>query len=286
VQKKREDTKKNMEQKTKAQKPTLTLPIATTSTPATLPRETTDAIFQRHSKSVNRAVTHVNASGDVRRADEPVLFLIEPHSIGEFVKNVVHGWEATEDPWYKLRRCVYQWIYEEEMRFFFYVDSQHPETFLTVLVHGYEQVISAACSNLPGCQTIAIWTPRIAFFAGGTPGGSIINMCCVCGQKGTKADILVCGQCKSVHYCSKEHQRMDWPEHKKACAGLIGRRSKGALGKLYPKQTSRPAILGTRTPRMVKALADLFSSGSSPFFSSGPSRSKKERSKKTGLLFF
>ena len=40
------------------------------------------------------------------------------------------------------------------------------------------------------------------------------TLCNVCGCPGTS----VCSKCKSVHYCSREHQVVDWKQsHKKVC---------------------------------------------------------------------
>lgn len=33
---------------------------------------------------------------------------------------------------------------------------------------------------------------------------------------------LKCGRCLSTYYCSKEHQRIDWPRHKHACMPFSG----------------------------------------------------------------
>ncbi|XP_054267865.1 histone-lysine N-methyltransferase set-18-like isoform X1 [Macrosteles quadrilineatus] len=38
-------------------------------------------------------------------------------------------------------------------------------------------------------------------------------LCVVCRQKGP----LTCSSCKTVSYCSKEHQKHDWPKHKQQC---------------------------------------------------------------------
>ncbi|KAJ3238711.1 Programmed cell death protein 2 [Chytriomyces hyalinus] len=38
-------------------------------------------------------------------------------------------------------------------------------------------------------------------------------LCTVCGLKGTKT----CTGCRGVHYCSKQHQTIDWPAHKTTC---------------------------------------------------------------------
>lgn len=47
-----------------------------------------------------------------------------------------------------------------------------------------------------------------------TPEKFGISLCAVCGVKGP----FSCSQCKKVHYCSKEHQRLDWKgSHKQAC---------------------------------------------------------------------
>lgn len=44
-----------------------------------------------------------------------------------------------------------------------------------------------------------------------------VKLCQVCGCRGP----LSCGACKSVNYCSKEHQKIDWSlgEHKALCGG-------------------------------------------------------------------
>lgn len=46
--------------------------------------------------------------------------------------------------------------------------------------------------------------------------GTIANMnaCSICGST---ENLLRCGQCKSIFYCNKEHQRQDWRKHKLSC---------------------------------------------------------------------
>ncbi|KAH8922940.1 hypothetical protein BT69DRAFT_1281830 [Atractiella rhizophila] len=39
------------------------------------------------------------------------------------------------------------------------------------------------------------------------------NNCRVCSELST----MRCGKCKVAPYCSKEHQREDWPQHRKEC---------------------------------------------------------------------
>jgi len=39
------------------------------------------------------------------------------------------------------------------------------------------------------------------------------NNCIVCGTEAKN----FCSNCKKAYYCSPEHQRIDWPEHKKVC---------------------------------------------------------------------
>lgn len=39
------------------------------------------------------------------------------------------------------------------------------------------------------------------------------NNCIVCGAKATN----FCANCKNTYYCSREHQQIDWPNHKKVC---------------------------------------------------------------------
>ncbi len=42
------------------------------------------------------------------------------------------------------------------------------------------------------------------------------SRCCVCGIPAP----LKCGACKQLHYCSQQHQRVDWPFHSGECAAF------------------------------------------------------------------
>lgn len=41
------------------------------------------------------------------------------------------------------------------------------------------------------------------------------TLCVVCAQKAS----LVCSACRTVCYCSKQHQKSHWKEHKLICSG-------------------------------------------------------------------
>ncbi|XP_064599749.1 LOW QUALITY PROTEIN: prolyl hydroxylase EGLN3-like [Liolophura sinensis] len=41
-----------------------------------------------------------------------------------------------------------------------------------------------------------------------------VNVCQLCG---TLENLQLCGGCRKTWYCSKDHQKSDWKEHKKAC---------------------------------------------------------------------
>jgi len=43
--------------------------------------------------------------------------------------------------------------------------------------------------------------------------------CASCGVQAEK--LLICGQCRAVHYCSAECQRSAWKEHKKSCSRSV-----------------------------------------------------------------
>jgi len=47
--------------------------------------------------------------------------------------------------------------------------------------------------------------------------------CALCGKKEDpqqEVKLLGCGQCLVIFYCSKEHQKDDWPRHKSICKKL------------------------------------------------------------------
>ena len=39
------------------------------------------------------------------------------------------------------------------------------------------------------------------------------TLCIVCGKEASK----LCSACQTTHYCSKEHQKLHWKEHKLHC---------------------------------------------------------------------
>ena len=44
--------------------------------------------------------------------------------------------------------------------------------------------------------------------------GIAIDRCAVCGSD---SSLSVCGRCKKVAYCSREHQKVHWKQHKTHC---------------------------------------------------------------------
>ena len=54
----------------------------------------------------------------------------------------------------------------------------------------------------------------VAEVSGGVKEARELVPCGVCGVvEGTKK----CARCRVVAYCGREHQKLDWPVHKKAC---------------------------------------------------------------------
>lgn len=45
-----------------------------------------------------------------------------------------------------------------------------------------------------------------------------------CNICGTKEKLLRCAKCKTIYYCSTDHQHLDWPTHKQECRGLAKQR--------------------------------------------------------------
>uniref|UniRef100_A0A1B0BMQ3 MYND-type domain-containing protein n=1 Tax=Glossina palpalis gambiensis TaxID=67801 RepID=A0A1B0BMQ3_9MUSC len=47
------------------------------------------------------------------------------------------------------------------------------------------------------------------------------QQCAICG---TTQDLLRCSKCKTIYYCSTQHQHIDWPNHKHECRSLAKQR--------------------------------------------------------------
>eukprot|EP00961_Rhodomonas_salina_P165443 2229003-Rhodomonas_salina.3 len=48
-----------------------------------------------------------------------------------------------------------------------------------------------------------------------------------CMECGAQAGLKACQQCKTVHYCSGDCQKKDWPEHKRECLAVKAARQAG-----------------------------------------------------------
>ena len=75
-------------------------------------------------------------------------------------------------------------------------------------------VISSTCATASSCAT----PTASAAIAGATATASSTCGLPRCGFKVGRGGL--CTGCRSVNYCSKEHQRRDWPSHKLKCRAL------------------------------------------------------------------
>lgn len=48
--------------------------------------------------------------------------------------------------------------------------------------------------------------------------GFVVPVCCTCGKQASGGHLLRCAKCRTAGYCSKECQRRQWGQHKKARA--------------------------------------------------------------------
>lgn len=80
---------------------------------------------------------------------------------------------------------------------------------------------------------------------------ALVNTCRICEQT---ENLLRCSRCKSVYYCSKDHQRQDWKKHKLECPS--GKRcdrdyvktvvNQSAAGVLPSEGSSEDEVLSSR----------------------------------------
>ncbi len=65
---------------------------------------------------------------------------------------------------------------------------------------------------------------KVAVANGGGGGGGGVSSCATCGSTHAPDDVssklLICGGCRNVAYCCKEHQKIDWKRHKLLCSPL------------------------------------------------------------------
>ena len=57
----------------------------------------------------------------------------------------------------------------------------------------------------------------------------LTRVCIVCGLGAGR--IAKCGECMSVYYCSKQHQREHWPNHRSVCAEATRKRERQEMRK-------------------------------------------------------
>ena len=73
------------------------------------------------------------------------------------------------------------------------------------------------------------WNARVHF--SGVGGDK--NTCAICGPNKTK--MKKCGSCYVTRYCSRAHQKLDWPEHKLVCESIKNKFQQVTLtGSLVP----------------------------------------------------
>ncbi|KDQ59689.1 hypothetical protein JAAARDRAFT_175173 [Jaapia argillacea MUCL 33604] len=66
-----------------------------------------------------------------------------------------------------------------------------------------------------------------------------------CGVCESTKNIKQCARCKSISYCSKEHQLLDWPTHKKQCQRIAPKSgdTTTVTGILFPALEDKPRLV-------------------------------------------
>ena len=72
-----------------------------------------------------------------------------------------------------------------------------------------------------------------------------------CGVKVKKGGL--CSRCRSVNYCSKEHQRSDWPSHKLTCHAVKNSANAAKPGQKVSNPCAWAVGLGQKKQRELTA---------------------------------
>ena len=79
----------------------------------------------------------------------------------------------------------------------------------------------------------------------GSSDNSTTNKCIICGKED---ELFKCSQCKSVFYCSREHQKQDWKNHKKVCIPQVPTSDTATISKVEPSPSSSTITISKVEP--------------------------------------
>lgn len=108
-------------------------------------------------------------------------------------------------------------------------------------------------------------------------------VCTVCGVRGPKG----CARCRTVHYCSKEHQKLHWKNgHSADCKRICAERdSKEASEETSPATTSTPASTSTSTSTTTTSTSTATAITTTTSTLSAPTPRSYDRSQFASVIF-
>ncbi|XP_033115824.1 egl nine homolog 1-like [Anneissia japonica] len=143
-----------------------------------------------------------------------------------------------------------------------------------------------ACRSRVSCLHCVGWEmdmafhmPRIGVRDTGNDSNDELNNVCAVDICNAISNLRMCGKCKSVRYCCKEHQKLDWKKHKTVC---LKKSNAGSSATTKPQQAGDPEDALRKPPPTSNTTAAMTSP--KVLFSLGDTNEPNDRSARTTTI--